>query len=535
MELPRRIVDLHTHLFNARYIPLASVIGDAMNKPDNALANGVAALLEELTGSSYKDQNRLFADVHFLSQSAKDEDRIDQIWKITQHELISASGSMNAVTKGINTLGALSFSSPEFDLLRTNKISAIVQNLSDIDYAAEGFEEEGAPAPVLPVDLPLDVPLGVPVDLTLDLALNVPQDEFREFGIHLPFSGFLKRSEQAVKKALRAVTAAMDPEAWGERENYVEFFFSMLNSEEEMLKKLIDGYGPDLPKIQFVHFMMDMQMAYEGHKSPRYPFFPEQVEKMEKLHRNNPAKVFGFSAFDPRRDGDWRARAKDALSRGFIGFKFYPPLGYKPSGDKTDVQEVTNAFFDFCVDSDIPVFTHCTPQGFQTHLKEGGNAHPNGWKTVLETPRWSQLRLCLGHSGGARIENNGFTSPGWMAASDEEWASPNNYARIVTELCTTFPNVYCEVANMSILFSPNSVPSFIANLERARSAARDAERPFDLMKKLAYGTDWHMPDMVDNTRRYFEVFLSIMNRPEYFEFIDNFFWENALRYMKVPK
>jgi len=527
MGFPSRIVDLHTHLFNARYMPLASVIGDAMNKPDNALANGVAALLEEITGSSYKDQNRILEDVHFLSQSARDENSIDQIWRITQHELLSASGSMDAVTKGGSTLGALPFSSPVFDRLRTNKISAIVQNLSDIDYVAEGFEKQEAPA--------LVVPLDVQVDLPLDLALNVPQDEIREFGIHLPFSGFLDRSEQAVKKALRKVIAEMDPEAWGERENYLEFFFSMLNSEEEMLTKLIEGYGHGLPSIQFVHFMMDMQMAYPGHKSPRYPFFPEQMEKMEKLQRKHPAQVFGFCAFDPRRGGDWRARAEDALARGFIGFKFYPPLGYKPSGDKPEVQAVTNAFFDFCVDRDIPVFTHCTPQGFQTRLKEGGNAHPNGWKAVLETPRWSQLRLCLGHAGGARIENQGVTSSGWMAASDEEWASPNNYARIVTELCTTYPNVYCEVANMSILLSPNSVPSFIVNLERARSAATDEGRPFDLMNKLGYGTDWHMPDMVDNTRQYFEVFLSIMNRSEYLRYIDKFFWQNALIYMKVPE
>ena len=32
MNLPARVVDLHTHLFNARYLPLESVIASAMKK-----------------------------------------------------------------------------------------------------------------------------------------------------------------------------------------------------------------------------------------------------------------------------------------------------------------------------------------------------------------------------------------------------------------------------------------------------------------------------------------------------------------------
>lgn len=75
--------------------------------------------------------------------------------------------------------------------------------------------------------------------------------------------------------------------------------------------------------------------------------------------------------------------------------------------------------------------------------------------------------------------------------------------------------------------------TFVANLELARSAARG--RPFDLMDKIAYGTYWHMPDMVDNTRRYLDAFLEIMNREPYEAYIDNFFWKNALEFMKIPK
>lgn len=514
MDFPRRIVDLHTHLFNARYMPLASVIADAMGKDESDLANKVADLLVAITGSSYKEKNTLFADVHFLSDEARDEHRIDQIWQITKHELLAASGSSTAVLKGDTILKDLMFSDNTFNLLRKTNLSTIVESLGNIDYAAEGVAE------------------GVIEEVDEPVAEG---NELRRFDLNLSFGNILKTAENSVKKSLRAVVSLMDPEAWGERENYLEFFQTMLNSEEDMLEKLIDGYGSGLPSLQFTHFMMDLQMAYPGQRAPYYPFFPNQVDKMEALQHAHPAQVFGFCAFDPRRPGNWRDRAEYAMARGFIGFKFYPPLGYKPSGDKPEVQAITNEFFDYCVATDTPVFAHCTPQGFQTRLKEGANAHPNNWKAVLENDRWSNLRLCLGHAGGARIQNAGLFSPGWMAASDEEWALPDNFARIVTELCTTYPNVYCEVANMLPLLKADNGLTFVSNLERARAAATAQGRPFDLMHKIAYGTDWHMPDMVDNTRRYLEAFLEIMNRDEYKAHIDDFFWRNALSYLKVPE
>lgn len=509
MKLPSRIVDLHTHLFNARYMPLASIIADAMKNDDSALAKRVAEFLVAITGSSYKEQNQLFEDVHLLNEEAENEYRIDQIWKIAKHELLSASGSRIAVTKGAGLLRDIPFSAPNFNFLRNAELVTIIDNLAKVDYTAENYNE----------DLP---------------ALDIPADQMRPFGLNLPFGNVIDRAEQAVKKSLRAVVSLMDPQAWGKPENYLEFFLTMLQAEEKMFNKLIDGYGPGLPPIQVVHYMMDMQMAYSGHKSPHYPFFPTQVQKMQELRRNHPDQIYGFCAFDPRRPGNWKGRAKDALAKGFVGFKFYPPLGYKPAeNENEETQNVINEFFDFCVEGDIPIFAHCNPYGFQTRAKEGGNSHPRYWRTVLQNEKWSQLRLCLGHAGGEHIINGDIISPGWMSTSNEEWASPNNFARIVAELCRSYPNVYCEVANMFPMLNPDNGATFVANLERARNADSTTKQSYDLMDKLAYGTDWHMPDMVDNTRRYFEVFLRIMNRNEYQTYIDRFFWQNAYNFMNV--
>jgi len=329
------------------------------------------------------------------------------------------------------------------------------------------------------------------------------------------------------------VTTLMEPKAWGEAENYLEFFLTMLKSEEKMLEKLLAGYGNGLPPVQISHYMMDMQMAYALNKLPYYPFHPVQLDRMQTLQRASPARVFGFSAFDPRRD-DWRTRAEDALAKGFIGFKFYPAMGYKPTGNDPDIQTRIDAFFDFCVEHEAAVFVHCTPQGFQTRLKQGANAHPKHWCDVLANTRWNALRLCLGHAGGGRMENGNLKSPGWMAESDDEWRDADNFARIVTELCVTYPNVYCEVGYITALFENDKLEVFVANIERARKAANEANRPYDLLDKIAYGSDWHMPDMVDNTRKYLDIFMGIMNREAYRSYLDRFFWQNAYRFLKLP-
>jgi hypothetical protein len=272
MNLPARILDLHTHLFNARYVPLASIIANAIGKDESNLANHVARLLEALTGSSYP-QPEITAALQFQNEDEVDEYRLEHIWNITKHELLAATGSLEVIQQGASTLLDASLATPALGLLRSSELMSILVDLSKIDYAAEGW------AGTLPPTYTTLVPYG---------SLDTP----------MLFGDFLDWARGVVKKALRVVTKLMDPNAWGEVENYLEFFLTMLNSEEKMLKKLLSGYGNDLPPLQISHYMMDMQMAYEFQKPPYYPFHPVQMDRMQTLQRANPARVFGFSAFD---------------------------------------------------------------------------------------------------------------------------------------------------------------------------------------------------------------------------------------------
>ncbi len=91
LKLPKRILDLHTHLFNARYIPLASVIANAMGKDESILADWLAKLLEQIAGSSYELKNRQFEIKPTKEGNDRNQLLLDNIWSITEHELLLGS------------------------------------------------------------------------------------------------------------------------------------------------------------------------------------------------------------------------------------------------------------------------------------------------------------------------------------------------------------------------------------------------------------------------------------------------------------
>ena len=503
MTFPDRILDLHTHLFNARYVPLSSIIKDAMGVDESILADKVAGLLEALTGSSYHEPKSKLTD---------DDTRLEILWNITRHELLVATNLKSTSDIEVRLLDNKALSDPSLGFLRSSELIHIIEDLSNINYADEGWKGELPKAyePVLP---------------------------YRQLDKNIQVSGFFNWAMGVVKKALYVVTKMMDPDAWHKGENYLEFFLTMLKSEEKMVSKLFASYGKKLPTLQVVHYMMDMQLAYKSQKSPYYSFHPVQVDRMHTLQRNHSAKIFGFSAFDPRRN-HWKAYAEDALKKGFLGFKFYPAMGYRPASNdesryltRGEIQNIKD-FFSFCVCKDVPIFAHCTPEGFQTRDKSGTNAHPKYWQEVLEI--FPNLRLCLGHAGGGHIKNGNVESFGWFADSECEWDHDDNFARIVAELCVAYPNVYCEIGYLTELFEKTKyLKLFINNIERAKKIKSSSLNSYDFMDKLAYGSDWHMPEMISKTRKYFNIYLNMLNRMEYKCYLNKFFWENAYRYLKI--
>jgi hypothetical protein len=334
MNLPARILDLHTHLFNARYVPLANVIADRMKRDEDerdrnerSRATRVARLLEELTGSSYeKSSYKEFsykdllppAVAQPLDKDALDEALLKSIWAITRQIVLSMIGSPNLTDKGGSDIGSKLLTDPIFESLRSSELMKVITELSNVDLTAEGWSR------TLPQNY---VPL-------------VPYESLAQ---PLQLRDFLKWFENTEKTTLWVLKELMDPNAWWKTNNYLEFFLTMLMPEQVIVEKIFTAYGDGLPPLQISHYMMDMEMAWKIKikNSPRYPFYPTQIDYMQKLQKDNSSRVIGFSAFDPRRGKDkeeWEKIAEESLARGFVGFKFYPAMGYKPIGNKEPIQ-----------------------------------------------------------------------------------------------------------------------------------------------------------------------------------------------------
>jgi len=499
MDYPEKVLDLHTHMFNARYLPLEGIIAHAMGKKTSKLARGVAKLVVYLTGSSYKSERKNVKI--FKSEAKKNDFFLSELWAITEYELLLTAQSTNL---DMNTLSGdkLSIlSNPDLDRITRSSLVEIINELANIDYAKEGFIDGKSSLAAINIK-----------------NVKNPKKLF----------GFAKK---IVMQAFRAISALMDPYAWGKAENYLEFLYTMIKSERSTAKKVLRSYkSKKYGNIEVLHMMMDMHKAYNGSMSPAYDFFPAQISRMQQLQRDFPGNILGMSAFDPRRK-NWQEIADHSIASGLLGFKFYPAMEYKPSGNKDPViQDRIDKFFDYCVSQDIPIFTHCTPFGFQTINKLGHYAHPKYWEKVLEDKRWEKLRICFGHAGGADYKNKS----GWMASTDKEWQGPDNYAYRVALLCTTFKNVYCEFGYFTDLIEgpaktrKSSRELIVKNMHRAINLPNTKHA---FMDKVAYGSDWHMPSMVDNTRKYLDAFLQLIN-DEFPENLESFFWMTGNKFLK---
>lgn len=184
----------------------------------------------------------------------------------------------------------------------------------------------------------------------------------------------------------------------------------------------------------FVHHMMDLQRTYSD--KPRISF-EDQMQRMGKLDGGFDGKLLHFVAYDPLRGGSSLASVQRGIEAGAVGVKFYPPSGYRALGNENpEIDRLNRRLFAFCVQRDIPIFSHCTPGGFEAVKGYGEKmADPVYWERALE--EFPKLRLCFGHSGGQVF---------WFGGGGS--AVEARFSEKVVELCRKRANVYCEAGYM---------------------------------------------------------------------------------------
>lgn len=505
-ELPF-IIDLHTHVFNANYVPLNEILV-SKNIPKR-LAKLLSRLILQLTAKS-----RMEAPDYLSSKSIfSAEELFDTATDLFVYGLIdSFSFSQNEKKSpdGVLDNSMAVFDSPLHDII--TKI--------DYEFGDQSSRDE----------LDREKFLNKMSAVANKDALGFDRALYGLFG------SVRKMLKRFLRKCLKYVEEAGD---------MLDFLLTMMRSEKSIFRRLSSYYDKYDIRYLLVHHMMDMDHPFGGRS--KFEFYTKQIPRMRALERFSSGTLLGFSAFDPIRfvesdSSNLKESIEESMHYSLIhekaGFKFYPPMGYKAAGNEPEnkLELVVDIFFDYCLEHDIPVFTHCTPAGFEVVKGESGsNSHPKFWAEALrKNPKRKDLRICFGHSGGGTATHKGRSVYGWMAKNDDQWMDEDNYTRQVIELCRQYPNVYCEVAYLDeIIHSDSKKQTFIDRFAEEYSKDTSSNRPYNFQDKVMYGSDWHMPSMVNDIDTYLGIFMEIFKSPPLNGHMKGFFYQNALEYLQL--
>jgi predicted TIM-barrel fold metal-dependent hydrolase len=508
-SLPRetRVIDVHTHTFNGRYLPFAGIL---LGKRD---VHPAAALLSD-------DCARMLAQA-----------------LIDRTQLAHAGPGRPGISR------------PAGRQLLEERGGPICRVLIGLINKAEqrGVWDKSVPpeeqrARVMQVANDMNLGERIAVQATMEM-----------MGM-----------EEHTKEPAPLVTAAMSGGSARTKvsglQAAVRFIWQITQSDERQP----DFFRRDFSRVPMkgaplmVSHMMDLGPVYDQAAVGQtlLAFRSGQIRRMEALQNRGGAGMIYFVAYVPYRDHFDGGREGDALKlvqeavrqRGAWGVKFYPPSGFRPSGNdiprrpfslnrfagrqwqarygplgrngaaKLDAQ--AEELFAWCEREQVPIFVHCSTGEFEARKGYGvSNSNPKYWEAVLE--RHPALRLCLGHAGSGDLWFGGGEYAGWGTK--------------VIELCRKYPNVYCELTTHAELLNANR-QAFFADLlinEFATDETLPAGR-FPLRKKLMYGTDWYLPDASERadvlraTQRVFQ-------HPKLQGVFGDYFSGNAARYLNIKQ
>lgn len=342
------------------------------------------------------------------------------------------------------------------------------------------------------------------------------------------------------------------------------------DAEMTKFYRLDYGGAPMRGSPLMVSHMMDLGPVYGqiADGDALLDFEKRQIPLME-AHQNQPdSGLIYFVAYNPYRDhweggqpGDALRVVRSAIENHHAwGVKVYPPSGYRPAGN--DVSRRAGALFTrypgrqwdaryrglgrnrnaaldrrleellvWCIEKDVPVFVHSGTGEFEARKGYGiHNSNPRYWREFLEDHPEAdgspcRLRLCLGHAGGDDF---------WFGGSEHA-----DWGREVYDLCREFPNVYCEITTHAELTDPAKQAYFVDHLARlfaepvdGRVAGHKHPQRFPFSEKLLYGTDWYLPEAAERAnvlRATQQAFLHEKLRPHFADYFNR----NALRFLNA--
>ncbi len=254
----------------------------------------------------------------------------------------------------------------------------------------------------------------------------------------------------------------------------IKFVSNLASSRIDVAQRLIDTYA-DI--TVFTPMLVDMA---QGVTDWPVTTLQEQIDLHEKISRlsimgrlsRRPALLLPFVGFDPRSElhaPGTLDSVKDAVeSKGFAGVKMYPPMGFWPIGNTSDVDAILSELYEWCEAEEVPVTVHCNrSQGAGSDANDG-RSDPERWGRVLAAH--PSLRLNLGHFGGVEYLPEG---KGWPEQ--------------IAGLAVRFAHVYADLGCHTALLTAQGRVDYRDLLGRIGLGADTPMRD-----RIMYGSDWSM-------------------------------------------
>lgn len=280
----------------------------------------------------------------------------------------------------------------------------------------------------------------------------------------------------------------------------------------------------DASQANQTRLMRSLSVLYEGRLHAFVGYCPwrhvdvEQRPKTAEAREGHPLRDVGAKAIN---------------ERGLIGFKLYPPMGFRAIGnaafDKNGqhpeplknadfkvyskrfgvlIDEALLHFYEFCIDNDVPIMAHCGfsnaswigPRGkhqsfaqraspqYWLNLLSGNFDHPNAELAARVKSKIARLRLNLSHFAflGEGLKETG-------KDPKDDWATP------MKALLSSYPNTYADIAYIvAPLTSRNAgnpcadADKWFAFMKAFLTPAAGTAPAYPLWQKLMYGSDWYM-------------------------------------------
>lgn len=532
-----RVIDVHCHLFNARYLPLKGVL-EGLGVP-GWLSEVARDILNELTADAdlvYAPGLPCAGTADGGEEEAAGAPAVDAEAR-SFFDVVRRPGKFPTWQQAFRERAARELSR-RVAASRAPILDAAAAK--DRDRALTVLEEDDLYVPLERVRrLYLERVAGAlpekgvsgTTELLEALEASEATDEQETAGVAYTWSLdlFGPVLDWVLDQLNAAIAAVLGVDA---AEGYIQFLLLMLSSETQLYQEMLGTYAPEQNVDLSVHLMMDMQHGY-GDEQACYPFDSEQIDRMAALVQQSNGRLRGFVAFDPRRENGLEL-VREALQKCSTGVKLYPPMGYRATGEDENQREALRELYAYCTENDVPILTHCSPVGFEADAGLGVKSSPEHWDAVLAD--FPGLRLCYGHAGGDVAENIDpvtgatVTYPGWLS-DPSQWADPRNFSRMVAEHCAKYEHVYCDFSYLTaIVDDAAGRANFVANLE---AALVTYDGDYALGDKIMYGSDWHMPSMAAGAGDFLEVLMGVFEEPQLHPYRDRFFSENAARFLRL--